>query len=91
MTSGRDNRRPGILAFMRPMPPKLIIPHKLSMPVIYLFAFRAADDIGIEHAALDRKAAFRAILPGMALRGRRPLDLQLAEGRLTPQRPPHDH
>src|SRR5262249_10890450 len=52
----------GILAFMRPMAPKLIIPHKLGMPLIHLLALGAAHDIGIEHAALDGKAAFRAIL-----------------------------
>ena len=69
----------GILAFMRPMAPKLIIPHKLGMPLIDLLTLRAADDIRIEHAALDRKAAFRTILPRMALRGWRPLDIQLAE------------
>src|SRR5262249_18285716 len=47
----------GILSFMRPMPPKLIISHKLSMPVIYLLAFRAADDIGIveqDHRGVKR-------------------------------------
>src|SRR5262249_39387644 len=70
-----------ILAFMRPMAPELIIPHKLCMPVIHLFALGAAHDIGIEHAALDRKAAFRPILPGMALRRRGPLDIELAETR----------
>jgi hypothetical protein len=61
------------------MAPKLIIPHKLGMPVIHLLAVRAAHDIGIEHATLDGKAAFRAILPGMALCRRRPLDIELAE------------
>jgi hypothetical protein len=64
---------------MRPKAPKLVIPHKLGMSLIHLLALCAADDIGIEHAALDRKAAFRAILPGVALRRRRPLDIQLTE------------
>jgi hypothetical protein len=63
------------------MAPKLIIPHKLCVPLIHLLALGAADDIGIEHAALDGKAAFRPILSGMALRRRCPLDIQMAETR----------
>jgi hypothetical protein len=61
------------------MTPKLIIPHTLGMPLLDLLTLCAADDRRIEHAALDRKAAFRALVPGMALCGRRPLDIQLAE------------
>jgi hypothetical protein len=69
----------GVLAFMRPMAPKLIIPHKLGMLLIHLLALGAPHDRGIEHAALDRKAAFRPIVPGMALRRWGPLDSELAE------------
>jgi hypothetical protein len=61
------------------MAPKLIILHKLGVPLIHLLALGAPHDIGIEHAALDGKAAFRPILPGMPLRRRRPLDIELAE------------
>ena len=68
-----------ILAFMRPMAPQLIIPHQLGVPVRHLFAVRAAHDIGIAYATLAGKAACRPIVPGMALRRRRPLDIQLAE------------
>ena len=50
------------LAFMRPMAPKLIIPHKLGMMVIHLLALGAAHDRGISYAALARKAAFRPIV-----------------------------
>jgi hypothetical protein len=69
----------GILACMRPMAPKLIIPHTLGVPVIHLLALGTPHDRGIEHAALDGTATFRPIVPGMALRGRRPLESQLAE------------
>src|SRR6516165_4065281 len=58
----------GILAFMRPMPPKLIILHKLRMLAIDMFALGTAHDIGIQHAALNREPTFREVLPGMPLR-----------------------
>jgi hypothetical protein len=63
------------------MAPKLVILHKLGMPVMHLLALGAPHDRGIEHPALDRTAAFRTILPGLALRRRCPLDIQLAETR----------
>src|ERR1044072_6965288 len=64
---------------MRPMAPKLVILHNLRMPVIHVLALRAAYNIGIEHAALDRKPTFGPVLPGMPLHGRRPLDIELAK------------
>ena len=61
------------------MPPKLVILDKLGMLGIHLLALGAAHDIRVEHATLDRKPAFHKILPGMPLRDRRPLNIQLAE------------
>jgi len=67
--------------FMGPMPPKLVIVHKLGMLGINVLALGIAHDRRVEHATLDRKPTFRKILPGMPLRDRRPLDIQLAETR----------
>ena len=62
-----------IPACMRPVPPELVIVHELGMLPIDHHPFGAADDIGIQHPALDGKAAFRQVLPGMSLGDRRPL------------------
>jgi hypothetical protein len=61
------------------MAPKLIIPHNLGRPLRHLLALGATHDRGIEHPALDGKATFRPILPGMALRRRGPRDIELVE------------
>src|SRR5215813_12189674 len=63
------------------MPPALIILHKLGMLGIDLLALGAAHDIRVEHATLDRKPAFRQILPGMTLGNGRPVNIELAETR----------
>jgi hypothetical protein len=62
---------------MRPMPPELIVLHELRMLTIHLCPIGTSDHIGIQHPALDRKAAFRQVLPGVALRNRRPLNREL--------------
>jgi hypothetical protein len=41
---------------------------------IYRFPIGAADQVGIQHPALDGKPGFGQVLPGMALLDRRPAD-----------------
>ena len=76
-----------IPACMRPVPPELVIVHELGMLPIDHRPFGAADDIGIQHSALDGEAAFRQVLPGMPLGDRRPLNRERLKTRL--QR--HEH
>ncbi len=71
-----------IPAFMRPVPPELVVVHELGMLPIDHHPFGAADDIRIQHPALDGKAAFRQVLPGMPLGDRRPLNRELLKTRL---------
>jgi hypothetical protein len=68
-----------VLACMRPMAPKLVIPHAWRMLRIHALALRAAHPIRVEPPALDRAPACREMLPRMALGNGRPLDAQLAE------------
>src|SRR4029450_3860157 len=69
----------GIGSFVCPMPPKLIILHKLRMLPIHVLSLGAAHDVGIQHPALNGEAAFGEILPGMAAFNRRPADIQRIE------------
>jgi hypothetical protein len=57
------------------------------MLLIHALPLRATDHVRIQHPALDGKATFRQVLPGVALRDRRPLDHELFKTRL--QR--HEH
>jgi hypothetical protein len=45
-------------------------------------ALGAADEIGIQHAALDGKSPFGQILPRMALSNGTPLDVELRQAGL---------
>jgi len=65
--------------FVRPMAPELIILHELRMLAIHVRVCGAAYDVGIQHPALDGKAAFGEILPGMAACDGRPTDVELIE------------
>jgi hypothetical protein len=71
----------GLLACRRPRAPQRIIPHTVGVPLRHLLALGAPHDRGIEPAARDGQAAFGALVPRMALRGRRPLASELAETR----------
>jgi hypothetical protein len=71
-----------IPAFMRPVPPELVIMHELGMLPIDHRPFGAAADIRIQHPALDGNAAFRQVLPGMPLGDRRPLNRERLKTRL---------
>jgi hypothetical protein len=64
------------------MPPKLIVLHERRMPPIDPLPSGAPSHISVHHPALDGKAAFRQVLPGMPLRDRRPLNRQLLKTRL---------
>lgn len=69
----------GIVAFMRPMSPKLIVLHQLGVLLIPALTVRASDNRCIQHATFDSEAALGEVLPGMPLRDRGPRDPQLAE------------
>jgi hypothetical protein len=69
----------GVLAFVRPMAPELIVLHELGMLPIHRLSIRTACHIGIQHPTLDREAPLSEVLPGMALGDRCSLDCQLCE------------
>jgi hypothetical protein len=61
-------------ALMGPVAPTLVVGHEPRLRLIHVLPRRAADHVRIQHPALDRKATFRQVLPGVALRARGPLD-----------------
>jgi hypothetical protein len=69
----------GIRAFVRPMPPKLVVLHELCMLPIHRLPIGTAGHIGIEHPALDGEAPFGEVLPGMPPHNRGPADAELLQ------------
>jgi hypothetical protein len=78
----RGDPAPGVLAFVSPMAPELIVLHELRVLLVDQRPLRTAKDVGIQHPALDRETTFGQVLPGMALRDRGPLDRELFKTRL---------
>jgi hypothetical protein len=64
-------------AFMGPVAPTLVVGHERRMLLIHARPLRAAHDIGSQQPALDRKATFGQVGPGMARGDRRPVHREL--------------
>jgi hypothetical protein len=67
----------GVLTFVRPMAPELIILHELGVLPIHRLPIGAACHVGIEHPALNGETALGQVLPGMPPRNGSPADAEL--------------